>query len=392
MQERAQQLEALNRATRELMVAESYEAVARIGVEAAREILRLEANAIHLYDQAEDGLVPIAQTDVANDLIGEPPTLPRGDSIAWRVYEDGEAAAIDDVRTDPDIFNPETVVRSELYFPLDDYGILIATSSTPNAFDEDDETLGEVLAANVVAALKQVDQTQQLRERERELVRQNERLENFASIVSHDLRNPLNVASARLELLSEECESEHVEHIAKAHGRMETLIDNLLALARDGEVVTDREPVDLARVVTRSWDTTDTAGATIVTDVDRTIRGDETRLTQLFENLFRNAVEHGLTGDLMESDDSADPVDGRLTVTVGELEEGFYVADDGSGLPDTDREDVFDAGYSTQENGTGFGLSIVREIVDAHDWDITVTESEDGGARFEITGVDFIDE
>jgi signal transduction histidine kinase len=70
---------------------------------------------------------------------------------------------------------------------------------------------------------------------------------------------------------------------------------------------------------------------------------------------------------------------------------GFYVADDGSGIPETDRDEIFNSGYSTLDNGTGFGLNIVSEIVDAHGWKITATDSWDGGARFEITGVNIVE-
>lgn len=123
------------------------------------------------------------------------------------------------------------------------------------------------------------------------------------------------------------------------------------------------------------WRNVDTADATLVTDIDRTIRADEGRLRQLFENLIRNAVEHG--GD-------------DITVTVGELDTGFYVEDTGPGIPVDEREDVFEAGYSTQEDGTGFGLRIVERMIDAHDWKIHVTEGSEGGARFEITDVEAI--
>jgi signal transduction histidine kinase len=104
------------------------------------------------------------------------------------------------------------------------------------------------------------------------------------------------------------------------------------------------------------------------------IKADDDRLRQLLENLLRNAIEHG----------------GRdVTVTVGTLDNGMYIEDTGPGIPEEQREDVFAAGYSSGENGTGFGLSIVKQIVNAHGWNVTVTESADGGARFEITGVEF---
>ena len=101
------------------------------------------------------------------------------------------------------------------------------------------------------------------------------------------------------------------------------------------------------------------------------------RLGRLLENLFRNALEHGGTD---------------VTVTVRLLEDGLAVEDDGPGVPESERERLFDAGYSTTERGTGFGLRIVRQIADEHGWDVTVGESATGGARFEVTGVETADE
>jgi len=66
----------------------------------------------------------------------------------------------------------------------------------------------------------------------------------------------------------------------------------------------------------------------------------------------------------------------------------IYVADDGPGIPEADREEVLEPGYSTSEDGTGFGMSIVGRMIDAHGWELEITESATGGARFEITGVE----
>jgi PAS domain S-box-containing protein len=209
---------------------------------------------------------------------------------------------------------------------------------------------------------------------ERQLERQNERLAEFAKIVSHDLRNPLNVARGHLELARPDCEPSHLDAVAGAHERMETLIADLLTVTSEGQSVTDREPIHLATLAERSWANVDTAAATLVTDTDRVVRGDRSRLQQLLENLVRNAVEHG--GE-------------AVTVTIGDLGDatGFFVADDGPGIPAGTRDDVFEMGYTSSSNGTGFGLSIVKEVVEAHDWELTVTDSEAGGARFEISGV-----
>ena len=207
----------------------------------------------------------------------------------------------------------------------------------------------------------------------RELERQNEQLDAFASVVSHDLRNPLQVAEGRLELISEECDSEHIDGVARAHDRMQALIDDLLTLARAGEGVKTVEPVALSSVVERSWRTVAPGEATLTADVDQEIQADQDRLQQLLENLLRNAIEHG--GE-------------DVTVSVGDLPEGFYVEDDGPGIPEGDRDAVFEAGYSTTGEGTGFGLSIVKQVTDGHGWDVCVTEGASGGARFEITGTE----
>ena len=216
------------------------------------------------------------------------------------------------------------------------------------------------------------ERTEQLGRRERSLKRQNERLEEFASVVSHDLRNPLTVAEGRLALAREECESEHLDAVTDAHDRMSALIGDLLTLAREGDRLSETEAVDLADLSENCWRNVGTADATVRTPVDRMIQADRSRLAQLLENLIRNAIEHG--GE-------------DVTVTIGGLGDGFYVEDDGPGIPEDERDSVFDAGYSTADEGTGFGLSIVKQVADAHGWDIDVADGADGGARFEITGV-----
>ncbi|WP_336002328.1 PAS domain S-box protein [Halorientalis halophila] len=212
------------------------------------------------------------------------------------------------------------------------------------------------------------------KQRERELRRQNERLERLVGVVSHDLRNPLNVAESRLAFAREECDNEHLDHVAESHQRMETLIDDLLTLARTGERASDVGPVDLGAVAEACREAVESDAATLHVETDRTVVADEGRLARLLENLYRNAVEHG--GD-------------AVTVTVGALEDGFFVADDGPGIPPDERDAVFRSGYTTAEDGTGFGLSIVEEIATAHGWEIAVAESDEGGTRFEITGVEF---
>ena len=205
----------------------------------------------------------------------------------------------------------------------------------------------------------------------KELEREKERLDEFTSIVSHDLRNPLNVAQGQTALARETGDLDHLDAVERAHERMQTLISDLLTLARSGQHLDEIAPVSVGSLAEDCWRNTETHGATLNVRTDRTVRADRTRLQQLIENLLRNAVDHG--GD-------------DVTVTVGELDDGFYVADDGPGVPEDRREDVFEAGYTTSDDGSGFGLSIVEQVAEAHGWTVTVTESDPGGARFEIRG------
>ncbi|WP_323676923.1 GAF domain-containing sensor histidine kinase [Halorubellus sp. PRR65] len=225
----------------------------------------------------------------------------------------------------------------------------------------DDETL----FAELVARLLEHEL-----ERERTAAR-IDRLEAFASVVSHDLRNPLTVASGSVATAREERESEHLAVAAESLDRMEALIDDVMQMARSGGDVDATDLVSLSTVADASWACVDTAGADLAVVDDAVFRADRDRVRSLFENLFRNAVEHGRED---------------VSVDVGALDsDGFYVADDGPGIPERDREVVFETGYTT--GGIGLGLAIVENVATAHGWTVAVDESDAGGARFEVTDV-----
>ncbi|WP_144798192.1 hybrid sensor histidine kinase/response regulator [Halorubrum depositum] len=213
------------------------------------------------------------------------------------------------------------------------------------------------------------------KEREAALERQNERLDSFASIVSHDLRNPLNVAQGRVDLARTTADegAEHLDAAADALDRIGSIVEHTLTLAREGETVGDPEPVSVADVAADSWETVDTGAAELTIETDREVLADADRLRNLFENLVRNAVEHGGPD---------------VAIRVGDLDDGFYVADDGPGIPEGVADELFDPGQSGVEGNTGFGLAIVQEIANAHGWTVAATESAEGGARFEIRGIE----
>jgi PAS domain S-box-containing protein len=261
------------------------------------------------------------------------------------------------------VFDGEQVTDMAVVLEGRDGSRFDASVSLAPVFD----TGGSVTGAVLVVA----DVTEQ-KERERALRQQNERLDQFASVVSHDLRNPLSVADGHVEVALESGDVEPLDTVRKAHERMETLIDDFLALAREGEAVTDPATVSLEPLVSDAWKMIETDEMTLeLQDGLGTVEGDESRLRTLFENLFRNAADHAGPAPL---------------VTVGPLRsrDGFFVADDGPGIPARQRHTVFESGHTRSPDGTGFGLSIVETIAEAHNWSITVQESVDGGARFEF--------
>ncbi|WP_247000055.1 PAS domain-containing sensor histidine kinase [Halosolutus gelatinilyticus] len=209
---------------------------------------------------------------------------------------------------------------------------------------------------------------------ERKLREQNERLDAFAQIVSHDLRNPLGVSQGYLDLVAETESLEHVENVRDGLDRIESIIEDVLAIARDGEWAADVDVVDLERTADEAWEHVSTREATLSTDETMSIAADRSRFLRLLENCFRNSVEHG---------------GNAVTVRVGPLGEtddsrGFFVEDDGRGLPQELRERIFDPSVSSSSEGLGIGLWIVREVATGHGWSVTATESENGGARFEF--------
>ena len=240
-------------------------------------------------------------------------------------------------------------------------------------------------AANAAGYAIYTDVTDR-REREETLRRQNERLDEFASIVSHDLRNPLSVAEGYVELARETGDVDHLEKAADAIDRMDELVADLLSLAREGRSVGETESVSLDAVAREAWESVDTGDATLTIEADGTLAANRTRLRELLENVFRNSVEHGSTS-------GRDSPDAPLTVRVGagtfgaddgSPADGFYVEDDGVGLPEEDLDRVFESGFTTDESGTGLGLAISERIAEAHGWTAHALAGADGGARFEF--------
>jgi len=348
--------------------------------EKQQELLELGASYLDVpygfVTDIEDGEQRITASVGGHDLLQSGESCPLEESYCRKTIttDDGflavENAGESGWTTDTayEVFELETYIGGRVTVEDELYGTVCFASSTPRdgGFSEMERTFVEVLVRWLSYELEQ-------RAYRARLETSNEQLEEFASVVSHDLRNPLGVASLRLELAREECDSEHLDDIERAHTRIETLIDDILTLAREGAVVDEPAPVSLSDLCLSCWSHVDTGAATVDVTAEEQILADESRLSQLLENLVRNAVEHG------GSD---------VTVSIGDLPDGFYLEDDGVGIPPDRRDGLLDPDRLGESDDTRIGLRVVRKVADAHGWTVTVTESPNGGARFEFTGVE----
>lgn len=327
--------------------------------------------------QITKGTQHIVRASGTHPLLQDGETCPFSESYCRKTIQEPGLLTVQDAveegwADDPgyETFGLGAYIGGRIFVKGELYGTLCFAATDPryDPFTERERTFVELMTRWASYELEQRRATEQLE-------RQNEQLDSFASLVTHDLRNPLNVAKGRLELAREEEDLRHLASAGRALDRMNEIIEDVLALTWGDQELDedDLEACDLAQVADDCWDHVDMSEATLEADQGILLKADEGRLQRLLENLFRNAVEHG--GE-------------TVTVRVGELDDGFFVEDDGPGIPEDKRGKVFDHGYSSEKEGTGLGLNIVETIAEAHGWTLSVTDGREGGARFEVHSVE----
>ena len=314
-------------------------------------------------------------------------TFASGEGLPGRVYDARSPEWIPDASEESvDVFHraelaTEADLRAAFAVPIvaDERVVSVLTFFLRERRESDGRLAADI--TDVAARLGGLVERKQAEQRRRE---RNEQLDRFTSTVSHDLRNPLSVAQGYLEIARNESSSEALRTVSNSLDRMEELIDNLLTLSRAGDTIGDQTWLSLDEIASAAWDNVRTETASIEIEACR-LRGDPTRLQQLFENLFRNAIQHG-GADVTVRLGALEPIGTTTRTDTDGLATGFYVEDDGSGIPVDERGSVFDEAYST--GGNGLGLLTVEEIATAHGWTVTCTESRGGGARFEFEETD----
>ncbi len=296
---------------------------------------------------------------VATDIIGQLDLI--GRSHVFDDISDVRSVAAPQSATSDD----HTIPRSLLVVPIDAIGLLVASSESPGAFDDIDQEWAEQLASfleGIIEARSEVTGDES----------EVDRLDRITTILSHDFAGPLTVARGSLELAEETGEAEYFERAHKAIDQIEQLVEGIERLAEADDSYPNPQMVELRSVAEEVWPAIEHEDAALDIVDSRAILADKHALAQLLRNLFSNAVEHGGPD---------------TTVRIGVTDSGFFVEDDGPGVPAEDREVIFSWGYSTGDESKGIGLSIVEQIAEAHDWEISVTEGSLGGARFEITDI-----
>jgi PAS domain S-box-containing protein len=380
-------VDALNRSLPEILDADDKEQLAQRTVRTASERLAIPDVSV-VYDEPGDGL------GLGESRSGSDPVREEYRDAFTTAIETGEPQfvgsepsssttplASDDLEMDVNTVVFDTIESDQsdrpeyAVYPLGDHGAIgfDPTAATDSMFTRD---LAKILAQNVTTTLDRIEREARLRD-------QNERLNEFASIVSHDLRNPLSVAQGHLGLAREDEDPHSLDRVEDALGRMDELIEELLTLATKGENVEATGDARLDQVARRAWDNVATESAELDLLSDGEIAADPKRLQQVFENLFRNAMKHADADEVRVGQLATADSDGAKADTAG-----FYVEDDILGDAGAV---VFQEGVTTEDDGTGYGLYIVDSVARAHDWTIDVRNVDDGGARFEFRNVRFLD-
>jgi signal transduction histidine kinase len=226
--------------------------------------------------------------------------------------------------------------------------------------------------------------------RRRKVERLNQDLQDFASMASHDLREPLRSVSMFTELLERSADPRldarshgHLERIRHGITRMRELIDDLLKFSRVPRSDLDREPVSLAEVVETAVEDLragiDETAASVDWESLPTVPGERVLLEDLLQNLVANAIKYR----------SSRPPRVFITAEEGEEEWLISVEDNGVGIREQDRREIFQpfkrAGEGTDRRGTGMGLAIAQRIVERHGGEIWVESALGKGSVFRFT-------
>jgi len=209
-----------------------------------------------------------------------------------------------------------------------------------------------------------------------------------AAGLAHETRNPLNIVRGHAQMLDRQVDvsqetrkksQEIIREVDLITTRLNEFIDYSRPLeARPTPTSLNTVTADVGR--TLESDVEDKGVQFTMSDADLVVEADESLLRQVIFNLLLNAVQAVDKGGKVEV----------LTEKTGPKEACLEVRDSGPGVPEQAREEIFQPYYTTTRGGTGLGLTVVRQIVLAHGWEIRYIPGENIGSRFRISGLKLV--
>ncbi len=196
------------------------------------------------------------------------------------------------------------------------------------------------------------------------LRKQKEELSDFAHTMSHDLKNIFQNMVGFIELMEDENDFTHLERLHALVFETGQLVDHSVILADAGMIVEELlVTVDLDKIVRLVAESTIPELIEYIQDPLPNVKADEMKVTQIFRNLFDNAVNHG---NPTKIEVKCEIRQGKLCITI---------RNNGIEIPEQIRSKIFTKGFTTSKSGQGFGLTIVKRIAEAHNWTIQLTSS-----------------
>lgn len=321
------------------------------------------------------------------------------DPRAHAVYEDGSFFPDDDHPAAVALRTGVAELHVLMGFPRPDGRVTWASVNAQPLFHPGEaQPYAAVSSYTDITERKRKDE--ELRTFSEELQRSNRELQDFASVTSHDLKEPLRKIQAfgsRLEARSKDALSpegrDYLSRMLSAAARMERLIDDILAYSRVSSKAKPFERVDLNEIVAAILSDLEVrieqTGAVVTVETLPTIDADPMQMRQLFQNLIGNALKFHREGVPPAVRVMAHRVPGRERGTQARDHYHLIVQDNGIGFDEKYLDRIFTVfqrlNTRVQYEGSGVGLAICRKIAEGHGGTISARSAPDQGATFVVT-------
>jgi len=363
-------------------------------------LLGFEDCVIYLLNKESNSLNQIAafgDLKSSNGIVIDQIDIPLGQGIVGTVAQTGIPEIIEDTSKDSRYIVDDKIRYSEIAVPIiaegEIIGVIDSEHSSKNFFNENHlktlQTIASLAATQLKNALSL--ELKQKAEKEKEQVlkdlrKSNAELNDFAHVVSHDLKSPLRSMNALITWMQEDyseflkdVKDSHFEMLIKKIDKMDHLINGILKYASVDKIQKQVKSININTIVQDILETI-FIPSHIKIDIKKElpiVKGDKFRLQQLFQNLISNAIKY------------IDKEKGIVVVDC--VSDGIYwkfsIEDNGVGIDEKYFKKIFKVFQVLEEgeNSTGVGLSIVKKIIDLYTGEIWLESTKDIGTTFYFT-------